>query len=75
MCYTYVIWNIKVRNMNYSLTIKKLRQKLFISQKELAEELNVSVVTVNRWENGKFEPTLKLKRRLNDLFKKNGIIK
>lgn len=74
MCYTYVIWNIKVRNMNYSLTIKKLRQKLFISQKELAEELNVSVVTVNRWENGKFEPTLKLKRRLNDLFKKNGII-
>ncbi|MDY0339170.1 MAG: helix-turn-helix domain-containing protein [Bacteroidales bacterium] len=61
--------------MNYSLTIKKLRQKLFISQKELAEELNVSVVTVNRWENGKFEPTLKLKRRLNDLFKKNGIIK
>lgn len=60
--------------MNYSLTIKKLRQKLFISQKELAEELNVSVVTVNRWENGKFEPTLKLKRRLNELFKQNGII-
>lgn len=26
------------------------------SQKELAEQLNISVATVNRWENGRTEP-------------------
>jgi DNA-binding XRE family transcriptional regulator len=60
--------------VTYAEKIKKLRDVMFISQGELAEILNVSVVTVNRWENGKFEPTIKIKRKLNELFLKYKII-
>jgi len=59
--------------MTYSERIKQLREALLITQKELAELLSVSVVTVNRWENNKFEPTMKEKRKLVKLFKDNGI--
>jgi len=60
--------------VTYAEKIKKLRDVMFISQGELAEILNVSAVTVNRWENGKFEPTIKIKRKLNELFLKYKII-
>ena len=60
--------------MTYAENIKKLRDVMFISQGELADILNISVVTVNRWENGKFEPTIKIKRKLNELFLKYKII-
>lgn len=54
--------------MNYQKEIKKYREKLFLTQQELAEILGVSFVTVNRWENGKFEPTMKMKKKLSNLF-------
>jgi putative transcriptional regulator len=59
--------------MDYSKSIKLLREKMFISQKELADLLEVSFVSVNRWENGKFYPTIKAKRKLNDLFIKYNV--
>ena len=59
--------------MEYSEKIKLLREKMFVSQKELAEILGVSFVSVNRWETGKFIPTIKAKKRLNDLFIKYSI--
>jgi DNA-binding XRE family transcriptional regulator len=59
--------------MEYSGKIKLLREKMFVSQKELAEILGVSFVSVNRWETGKFNPTIKAKKKLNDLFIKNNI--
>ncbi len=59
--------------MRYDVTIKKLREKMIISQKELGEILGVSIVTVSRWENGKYEPTIKVKRSLNKLFLKYGL--
>ena len=37
------------------------RAKLDLSQSELAKELNVSLPTVSRWENGKVNPTKKAK--------------
>lgn len=46
---------------------------MLISQTELAEMLGVSFASVNRWENGKHEPTIKAKRKLRVLFRKNGI--
>lgn len=70
LCYIHVM---RCLIMDYSIKIKELREKLIISQKDLAEILNVSVVTVNRWENSKFEPTLKAKRSLNELFIKYEI--
>ena len=59
--------------MKYSEKIKLLREKMFVSQKELAEILGVSFVSVNRWETGKFNPTIKAKKKLHELFIKNKI--
>jgi putative transcriptional regulator len=59
--------------MNWAELIKKLRNKLLITQMELGEMLGVSFSTVNRWEMGCHEPTMKLKRKIAELCKKNGI--
>ena len=61
--------------MNYPEIIKKYREKKFLTQEDLAKLLGVSVVSINRWENGKFEPTMKCKRKLNDLFVETKLIK
>lgn len=59
--------------MGYAEAIKRLRQKLLLTQNEFAELLGVKLVTVCRWESGKFEPTMKMKRKLKVLFEKNNI--
>ena len=59
--------------MTYAEKVKKLRNVMLISQGELADILNISVVTVNRQENNRFEPTIKIKRKLQVLFKDNNI--
>lgn len=59
--------------MKYAVAIKKLRKKLLLTQSEFAELLGVKLVTVSRWESGKFEPTMRVKRKLRDLFEKNNI--
>lgn len=61
--------------MEYKEMIKALREKLIISQEELAKMLGVSFVSVNRWENGHHEPTIKVKRKLMNLIKENNICK
>lgn len=53
---------------DYASVIKKLRKKMNCSQTELAEILGVSFASVNRWENGAHEPTIKVKKRLRELF-------
>lgn len=65
---------LKELKMTYGDKIKKLRNVLLISQQELAHILGVSIITVNRWENEKFEPTIKAKRKLRQLFLENNII-
>lgn len=59
--------------MNYSKLIKELREKLILFQAELAELLGVSFVSVNRWEMGHHEPTIKSKRKIVALCKKHKI--
>lgn len=59
--------------MKYAVAIKKLRKKLLLTQSEFAELLGVKLVTVSRWELGKFEPTMRVKRKLRELFEKNNI--
>ncbi len=54
--------------MTYATKIKKLRDEMLLTQEEFGEVLGVSLVTVNRWENGKFEPAIKVKRKLRQLF-------
>ncbi len=49
--------------------LKKLRMESKISQKELADRLNVSFQTISHWENSYSEPNvdalIKLKQILN----------
>ena len=59
--------------MDYQKSIKELREKMILSQTEFAKELGVSFASVNRWENGQFEPTIKIKRKLAPYFKKYKI--
>jgi DNA-binding transcriptional regulator YiaG len=59
--------------VNYGKALKLLRQKLLVTQTELANILQVSFASVNRWENGKCEPTMKAKRKIRDLCIANGI--
>ena len=59
--------------MDYQRLVKELRVKLILSQQEFANLLNVSFASINRWETGKHEPTIKVKRIIVDLCKKNNI--
>ena len=51
--------------------IKKLRNEMKISQKDLAESLNVSRQTINAIETGKFDPSLTLTIKITRFFNKN----
>lgn len=42
--------------MDYTIIIKEIRNKLFLTQTELAEKLGVSLAAVCRWEKGTYEP-------------------
>lgn len=59
--------------MDYKVMIKKLRNKMILTQSEFAKELDVSIASVARWETGENEPTIKLKRKLQVLFEKYNI--
>lgn len=56
--------------MNYSKDLKKLREKMLLTQTEFGNLLGVSFETVNRWENGKHVPTMRAKRKINKLAEK-----
>lgn len=59
--------------MNFSESVKTLRQNCLLSQEAFAKELGVSFATVNRWENGKTQPTYKTLRMIDDYCKRNHI--
>lgn len=60
-------------NIDYPATIIKLRAILNLSQAALAELLGVSFTSVNRWENGKYEPTKLVKKKIELLCRENNI--
>lgn len=60
--------------MNWAESIKLLREKMLLTQTEFASKLNVSFASVNRWENGEHEPTMKVKRELMKLMKKYRVV-
>ena len=51
--------------------IKQLRNEMKISQKYLAESLNVSRQTINAIETGKFDPSLTLTIKITRFFNKS----
>lgn len=40
------------------LTFMKLRERVGLTQRELAQSLGVTVTTISAWENGRHEPKL-----------------
>ena len=56
-----------------SKVIRQLRDKLGLSQENLAKELGVSFSTVNRWETGKSEPRGRAKEKILELIEKADI--
>src|SRR5881392_456219 len=48
--------------------IRDLRNRLHLSQEQLAQRLNVSFATINRWENGRAEPQGSARLALDALF-------
>ncbi len=59
--------------MDYTNIVLIIRARLNMTQQELAEILKVSFATVNRWENGKNVPTMKIKRVLHKMFDDNKL--
>lgn len=49
------------------------RGKLLLSQKALADEIGVSMVTVARWESQGLEPQFLTKKKFEAFCEKNGI--
>lgn len=58
---------------DYQKMIVSLRNKLILSQEEFAKLFGVSFASVNRWERGHHEPTIKVKRKIVELCEKQGI--
>lgn len=58
---------------DYSKVIKELRSKMTLSQVEFAQLLGVSFASVNRWETGKHEPTIKVKRKIKALMREYDV--
>lgn len=59
--------------IDYPATIIKLRAKLNLSQMDLASLLGVSFTSVNRWENGKYQPTKLAKEKIRLICEENNI--
>ena len=59
--------------MTYAEVIAKLRKKMLLTQTELANLLGVYFGTANPWVSGKYEPTMKMKRKLVPYFEKYDV--
>lgn len=59
--------------INYAIKIKEYRERKLLTQEDLAKLLSVSVTSITRWENSKFEPTMVIKRKLRELFIEAGM--
>lgn len=55
--------------MAFSTSIKTLREKLNLSQKDFANRLGVNTGTIAEWESGECEPTLNQLAKISEEFK------
>lgn len=59
--------------MVFSSVVKKVRCGLNLSQQQLAQALNVSYTTINRWENGHVVPSNLAQKSFFDFCENNFI--
>ncbi len=60
--------------MSFAEKVKYVRTELKLSQEDLARELGVSFATINRWENGSYNPSRLAKKAFDDFCKENNIV-
>lgn len=60
--------------MIFADKVKFVRIKLNLSQEDLARELGVSFATINRWENGSYNPSRLAKKVFEDFCQKQNIM-
>jgi len=70
LCYNSQKVTCEVNDMEFSEKIKYVRDKLEMSQEDLARALNVSFASINRWENRKAKP-IKIAQAAFDTFCKS----
>jgi Predicted transcriptional regulator len=63
----------EVKFMDFSQKVRYVREKLNMSQEDLARALNVSYATINRWENSKNKPVKMAQAAFNDFCNKHSI--
>jgi DNA-binding transcriptional regulator YiaG len=63
-----------VQNLQYSEKILSIRKAVNMSQEEFARQLDVSFATVNRWENGKSNPSRMAINTIKEFCMKHNII-
>jgi len=63
----------EVDDMEFPKKVRFVRDKLNLSQEDLARALNVSFSTNNRWENAKTKPIKMAQTAFNAFCKKRGI--
>ena len=59
--------------LEFKNKVKYVREKLCLSQQDLAKATGISFNTINRWENGLRKPTYVLQRKFNEFSKANNI--
>lgn len=59
--------------MEFKDEIKYVRKRLNLTQIELAKALNIDFSTINKWENGLYQPQLKNKQAFYQFCKSNDI--
>lgn len=59
--------------INYAEKIKEYRERMFLTQTQLAEILGCTFISISRWETGRFEPNMAMKKKLVGMFKIAGM--
>lgn len=59
--------------MSLEEAIKNTRMKTLLSQEDFAKKLNVSVGSINRWENGKTKPNLIAMKAIRAFCEENNL--
>ena len=53
--------------------VKKIKHEILLTKEDFTKLLDVSFTTINRWETGKYVPTIKARRKLQPYFEKRNI--
>lgn len=54
-------------------TIKEIRKKLLMTQLEFSSAINISLATIQKWEQNMNNPSFKYQRKILDFCKQNNI--